>query len=102
MLPKEGQFRDPSGCAVTGVIDRSGRGMTGEGMIEAISVMHDRSNGLGGGFAGYGIYPEYKDLYAFHVFYDTIEARERCEKFLDRHFDVVNLSKIPTKNTLAS
>ena len=94
---KEGQVRIPSGCAISGIFSRSGRRISGEAIVKSISVMHDRSNGLGGGFAGYGIYPEYKDLYAFHVFYDTIEARERCEKFLDRHFDVVNLSKIPTK-----
>ena len=43
MQQREGQFRDPSGCAVVGVIDRSGKKMTGEGMIEAIAVMHDRS-----------------------------------------------------------
>ena len=97
MLLKEGQFRNPSGCAVTGVIDRSGRPMSGECMIESVSVMHDRSNGLGGGFAGYGIYPEYKDYYALHVFFDTQEARVACEAFLDRHFDIVNLSKIPTR-----
>ena len=47
--------------------------------------MHDRSNGLGGGFAGYGIYPEYKNQYAFHVFYDSNEAKEICERYLDRH-----------------
>lgn len=38
--------------------------------------MHDRSNGLGGGFAGYGIYPEYKDFYAFHMFL-TAELPEK-------------------------
>ena len=59
--------------------------------------MHDRSNGLGGGFAGYGIYPEYHDYYAFHVFYDDSDAKQACEQFLERHFDVINLSKIPTK-----
>ena len=37
--------------------------------------MHDRSNGLGGGFAGYGIYPQYADAYAFHIFYDNPEAK---------------------------
>ena len=61
--------------------------------------MHDRSNGLGGGFAGYGIYPEYQDYYAFHVFYDDTGAKEACEKFLERHFDIINLSKIPTRKT---
>ena len=59
--------------------------------------MHDRSNGLGGGFAAYGIYPEYKDYYAFHLFYDNTTAKKECEDFLERHFDIINLSKIPTK-----
>ena len=64
---------------------------------DRIRTMHDRSNGLGGGFAGYGIYPEYADYYAFHVFYDTQAAKETCEKEIERHFDIVNLSKIPTR-----
>ena len=59
--------------------------------------MHDRSNGLGGGFAGYGIYPEYAEQYAFHVFYNNVKAKEECEKFINEHFDVVNLSKIPIR-----
>ena len=46
--------------------------------------MHDRSNGLGGGFAGYGIYPEYKDFYAFHMFFDSRGTRKECEAFLKR------------------
>lgn len=71
--------------------------MSGESIIKSIATMHDRSNGLGGGFAGYGIYPEYKDSYAFHIFYNSQKAKEECEAFLDRHFDIVNLSKIPTR-----
>jgi len=95
-LPREGQIRIPSGCAISGVIDKTGKRMSGKAIVESIAVMHDRSNGLGGGFAGYGIYPEYKDYYALHVFYDTVQARNACESFLDRHFDIINLSKIPT------
>ena len=96
---REGQVRIPSGCAISGLFSKSGKRYSGETIMNSIATMHDRSNGLGGGFAGYGIYPEYKDLYAFHIFYDSTEAREQCERFLDRHFDVVNLSKIPTKKT---
>ena len=73
--------------------------MSGEAIINSISVMHDRSNGLGGGFAAYGIYPEYKDYYAFHLFYETVTAKKECEEFLERHFDIINLSKIPTRKT---
>ena len=97
MLLKEGENgnRIPSGCAISGIFSKSGRRISGGSIVSSIAVMHDRSNGLGGGFAGYGIYPEYKNQYAFHVFYDSNEAKEVCERYLDRHFDVINLSKIP-------
>lgn len=97
MLLREGKFRNPSGCAVTGVIDRSGKTMSGEGMIQAITVMHDRSNGLGGGFAGYGIYPHYKDYYAFHLFYDGKDAQAEAEAYIRRHFEIVYSSEIQTR-----
>ncbi|MGN0061084.1 MAG: peptide deformylase, partial [Alloprevotella sp.] len=28
-------------------------------------------------------YPEYKDFYAFHVFYDSQKAKEECEAFIE-------------------
>ena len=96
---KEGQIRIPSGCAISGIFSRDGAPVCGSEIVQSISVMHDRSNGLGGGFAAYGIYPQYKNLYAFHVFYENTAAKEECEKFLDRHFEIVNLSKIPTRKT---
>ncbi len=96
---REGEIRIPSGCAISGIISKSGKNINGERIVKSISVMHDRSNGLGGGFAGYGIYPQYKDLYAFHIFYESNQSREDCERFLDRHFDVINLSKIPVKKS---
>ena len=97
MLQKEGQVRIPAGCAISGIFHKDGARENGTRIIDSIRTMHDRSNGLGGGFAGYGIYPEYADFYAFHVFYDTQNAKETCEKELERHFDIVNLSKIPTR-----
>ncbi len=94
---REGEIRIPSGCAISGMFDKSGKKTNGEDIIKSIAVMHDRSNGLGGGFAAYGIYPEYKECYALHVFYDSTSAKKDCEEFLERHFDIVNLSKIPTR-----
>jgi glutamate synthase domain-containing protein 1 len=98
-MMKEGEIRIPSGCAISGIFSKSGRRMNGEAIIKSIATMHDRSNGLGGGFAAYGIYPEYKDYYAFHIFYDDNKAKKECEEFLERYFDIINLSKIPTKKT---
>lgn len=96
-MRKEGEIRIPSGCAISGIFSKSGKRINGESIIKSIKIMHDRSNGLGGGFAAYGIYPEYKDYYAFHLFYENTEAKNECEKFLERHFDIINLSKIPTR-----
>ena len=98
---REGNQRIPAGCAIAGIFSRRGDKQNGEAIIRSIATMHDRSNGLGGGFVGYGIYPQYKDYYAFHVFYDSAEAKTECEAYLDRHFDIVNLSKIPTRKNKA-
>jgi glutamate synthase domain-containing protein 1 len=94
---KEGDIRIPSGCAVAGIFSKSGENISGEAIIKSIATMHDRSNGLGGGFAAYGIYPQYKDYYAFHIFYDDEAAKKECEEFLNRRFDIINLSKIPVR-----
>ena len=96
---REGTVRIPAGCAISGIFHRDGTRENGARIIQSIAVMHDRSNGLGGGFAAYGIYPEYKNLYALHVFYQGKQAKDVCEAFINEHFDVVNLSKIPTRKT---
>lgn len=77
MNKMEGQVRIPSGCAISAVISRDGKRMTGEKIIESMRPMHDRSNGLGGGFAAYGIYPEYKDFFALHMFLEDRAAPEK-------------------------
>lgn len=96
---REGQVRIPSGCAIAGIFSRKGKEINGSKIIRAIEVMHDRSNGLGGGFAGYGIYPEFKDFYAFHIFYENQAAKKDCEEYLETKFDIVSLSRIPTRKT---
>lgn len=94
---REGQIRIPSGCAISGIMNRNGGLCGGTKIINSIAVMHERSNGLGGGFAAYGIYPEYKDYYALHVFYDNIGAREKLEQFMNKSFDVYLSEKIPVR-----
>ena len=96
-MKQEGQVRIPSGCAISAIISREGRRMTGEAIMQSMVPMHDRSNGLGGGFAGYGIYPEYKEFYAFHIFYNDNDARVECEKLLKDRFEIVKAENIPIR-----
>lgn len=93
----EGQTRIPSGCAISAVISREGRRMSAKRVMDSMVPMHERSNGLGGGFAGYGIYPEYKDFYAFHLFFDNNDVRMACEKLLRERFEIVKAELIPIR-----
>ncbi len=95
-MKKEGQIRIPSGCAIAAVISKEGNRISGEMIIDSMKPMHDRSNGLGGGFTGYGIYPQYKDFYAFHMFYECRTTRKTCESFLKEHFEIIHSELIPT------
>ncbi len=96
-MKREGEIRIPSGCAIAAVIAKDGERMSGEGIIDAMIPMHERSNGLGGGFCGYGIYPEYKDFYAFHIFFEDTDSKIQCEALLRDGFEIVRAENIPTR-----
>ncbi len=93
----EGEIRIPSGCAIAAIISKEGKKMTGEKIIRAMRPMHERSNGLGGGFAAYGIYPKYKNEYAFHLFFDNETIKKDCESFLKERFEIIHSEPIPTR-----
>ncbi len=71
--------------------------MSGEKIIASMIPVHERSNGLGGGFAAYGIYPEHREFYALHLFYDDESRRAECESYLKERFEIVDAEIIPTR-----
>jgi len=91
-----GDDKVTASCAIFGMMDMTGRPISGERVVEAIANMHVRSNGLGGGFAIYGLYPDQKDDFAFHVMYESEEGRRETETYLNNRFDVVEEEDIPT------
>ncbi|HEX7445711.1 MAG TPA: glutamine amidotransferase family protein [Methanothrix sp.] len=88
-------------CSIFGAMNRDGERFNGAGVMKAIANMHVRGNGLGGGFAAYGIYPEYRDYYAFHLMFTgkTLDAMRSAklifDAFLCENFDVVFDEEIP-------
>ena len=86
-------------CSIFGAMDTSGRRFSGEGVIRAIANMHDRGNGLGGGFAIYGLYPEYADLYAFHIMYLSPKGQQETEAYLQANFRLIHQEEVPTRPT---
>ncbi len=84
-------------CALFGVMNIDGKRFHPKDPIRAISNMHERGNGLGGGFAAYGIYPDYEDIYALHIMYLDISAKRETEIFLTQRFQVLSDEELPTK-----
>ena len=41
--------------------------------------------------------PEYRDFYAFHLFFTDNQAREECERFLKESFEIVKGEPIPIR-----
>jgi glutamate synthase domain-containing protein 1 len=59
--------------------------------------MRERGNGLGGGFAAYGIYPKWPNHYCFHIMYGSDKAKARTEELLAERFEVAHYEEIPTE-----
>jgi glutamate synthase domain-containing protein 1 len=89
--------KDISGCGLSGIINKDGERITGDSIICSIACQRDRGNGLGGGFAAYGIYPDFKDHYALHIMADNLDALHAAEGFLTQTVSIVHQEKIPTR-----
>ena len=44
---REGNVRIPAGCAIAGIMDKSGARHDGRDILKAIALMHDRQQWLG-------------------------------------------------------
>ena len=93
----EGKVRIPAGCAIAGLINKGGKKVNGRTIVEMMAVMHERSNGLGGGFAAYGIYPEYSKTYAFHLILADDQIRKEVETLLTQTFKIIDQQEIPVR-----
>ncbi len=93
----EAPFKIHGGCGLTGICDESGALMSGEVAIRAMAVQRDRGNGLGGGYAGYGIYPELPDHFCFHMMYHDTRAKEDAEAVFDSYFQVDLAEPMPIR-----
>jgi len=94
----ESEERILGGCGLMGVCDESGTRMSGEFALRSMASMHDRGNGLGGGFAGYGIYPDFPYAFCFHMLYTDEAAKDDTEYYLARQFVILHHEPIPTKS----
>jgi glutamate synthase domain-containing protein 1 len=91
--------KDMSGCAISGMLSETGRRFGCDAIVRSIANMHERSNGLGGGFAAYGIYPEFEDHYVIHLMCDHAQGKKDAEAVLASRCAVHNDEPIPVRPT---
>lgn len=88
--------KDIAGCGLTGIISRKRERLSGAAIAKSLCLMNDRGNGLGAGYAAYGIYPDFPDHYAFHVMYDDPSIRQTVEEYLKDSYKIEKTEEIPT------
>jgi len=86
-------------CSPFGMMNVRGEMFYSRYPVRAITNMHERTNSLGGGFAIYGIYPEYSDVYVLHIMYPDKTAKRKTQKCLYENLRVLLQEEIPTRGT---
>lgn len=71
--------------------------MDGSAIKRALSLMNERGSGEGAGYAAYGVYPEFADCFAIHVFFDNIvEPKTSVDHVLEQWGTIEHQEEIPT------
>jgi len=70
------------GCGIAGCMDLSGGRISGEKVGRMLSTMEERENGLGAGYACYGLFPEHRDEYCLQFLFDDEAAKCSTEELL--------------------
>lgn len=85
------------GCGISGFLNIDGTRESGTKVTDMLCILKERENGLGAGYAAYGIYPEYKDSYALHFLFDTEAGKTKVLDYLGKNGKIVRSEPIPTK-----
>ncbi len=97
-LPPNGFRKDIEACGIAGLINVDGTRENGQRVVDMITTMTDRENGLGAGYACYGLFPDNADQYCVQLLLDDEVARERVEEHLKLHAEVVADERVYTRH----
>ncbi|MHA1917572.1 MAG: class II glutamine amidotransferase [Candidatus Ranarchaeia archaeon] len=76
--------RNHDACGIAGFINLDGERQDGSLARTMIKTIIDRENGLGGGFAAYGLFPDRKEEYCFQVLFDNMVAKKQVNELLTK------------------
>jgi glutamate synthase domain-containing protein 1 len=85
------------GCGIAGCMDLEGGLIAGDRIAAMLTTMTERENGLGAGFACYGLFPQHRDEYCLQLLFDSEEAKELVEDLLSDTGTVTRDEKVFTR-----
>lgn len=85
------------GCGIAGCIALDGRMIAGDKIRSMLTIMEERENGLGSGYACYGVFPKHREDYCLQFFFDDEKAKERTEEILADHTSILAEEKVFTQ-----
>ncbi len=97
-LPPNGHRKDIEACGIAGLANVDGRRENGRRVIEMITTMTDRENGLGAGYACYGLFPDLADKYCIQLLLDDEDARDRVAEYLSSRAKVAKDERVFTRH----
>ncbi len=97
-LPPNGFVRDVEACGIAGLINTNGKRENASRVIDMITTMTDRENGLGAGYACYGLFPDLADYFCVQLLLDDEQAKENVEEYFRKKANIVKDEKVYTKS----
>ncbi len=88
-------------CGIAGFLNIDGKLESGVKVKRMMSVLKDRENGLGGGYAVYGVWPNLQDLYCIQLLLDDLIAKNNVEEYLKTVVDIIKDEKCPVSNNIS-
>lgn len=85
------------GCGIASCISLKGERIPGDRIARMLTIMEERENGLGAGYACYGLFPERRDEYCLQFFFDDEEGKCNVEQFLKGRLELTHDEKVFTK-----
>jgi glutamate synthase domain-containing protein 1 len=96
--PMDRGIRMLGACGIAGFINFDGKLESGKKIRKMITVLKDRENGLGAGFAAYGLFPDLAEYYCLQMLFDSVEIKDATEEYLKTKGQIIKSEKVPTKS----
>ena len=97
-LPQNRARKNLEACGIAGLINVNGKRENGKRVVDMITTMTDRENGLGAGYACYGLFPDLEDYFCIQLLLDGKEAKERVEEHFKSVANIIKDEEVFTRN----